>query len=287
MEPLIIGAGLAGLTLGRELRHLSPVILEKSRGVGGRLATRRMDPGTGGAEVRLDHGAQELQSASPALAGFWREHEANGSIWRTGRTWEGAPVYSGAPSMTSLPKAMSQGLEIQLGKRLKNLSQTPSNRTWIAECVESSPTIRCGQVLLTCPAPQILEILDRMSLENQALLVPAARERLRRIEYSPSIVLLSAHPPRVMRLEAEPSRELMDQPDEAILAKVRGTFSEAAWAQVHRWRYSQARVTEAAPFLQLDVDGTLWAAGDGFGDPSLPGAERSILSALALARHRS
>ncbi len=285
MGPLIIGAGLAGLTLGRELHHLSPVILEKSRGVGGRLATRRLNTGTGGTEARLDHGARELQSASPALAGFWREHEENGSLWRTGKTWEGAPTYSGSPSMTSLPKTMSLGLEIQLGKRLKSLRLAPSSRSWIAECVEPGPALTCGHVLLTCPAPQILEILERMSLENQELLIPAARERLKRIEYVPSIVLLSAHPPRVMRLETEPSRELMDQSDEEILAKVRGTFSDAAWAQVHRWRYSQTRVTEADPFLQLDVAGTLWAAGDGFGDPSLPGAERAILSALALAHH--
>ncbi|CAN0525952.1 unnamed protein product, partial [Scytosiphon promiscuus] len=43
----IIGAGLAGLAAGRALAEtgMTPVIFEKSRGLGGRLATRRMDFG--------------------------------------------------------------------------------------------------------------------------------------------------------------------------------------------------------------------------------------------------
>jgi predicted NAD/FAD-dependent oxidoreductase len=38
----IIGAGLTGLTIAQELNtHLNVTIFEKSRGVGGRIATRR------------------------------------------------------------------------------------------------------------------------------------------------------------------------------------------------------------------------------------------------------
>ncbi|WP_405049538.1 NAD(P)-binding protein [Rhizobium sp. BK176] len=49
----VIGAGIAGLTIVRSLQKIADVIVfEKSRGVGGRMATRRID------DVSFDHGAQ-------------------------------------------------------------------------------------------------------------------------------------------------------------------------------------------------------------------------------------
>ena len=49
----IIGAGLAGLSAARALTAAghTPVVFEKSRGLGGRLATRRTEFGP------IDHGA--------------------------------------------------------------------------------------------------------------------------------------------------------------------------------------------------------------------------------------
>ena len=49
----IIGAGLSGLTAAHDLKeHANVTLYEKSRGVGGRLATRRAEP------FSFDHGAQ-------------------------------------------------------------------------------------------------------------------------------------------------------------------------------------------------------------------------------------
>ena len=55
---IIVGAGMAGLSAALRLKELGihSLVIEKSRGVGGRLATRRMKVGE--KTAYLDHGAQ-------------------------------------------------------------------------------------------------------------------------------------------------------------------------------------------------------------------------------------
>ena len=57
-DVIIVVAGLTGLYLGQRLKlqGKSCLILEKSKGLGGRVATRRID------ELGLDHGAPYLSS---------------------------------------------------------------------------------------------------------------------------------------------------------------------------------------------------------------------------------
>jgi renalase len=62
-DVLIVGAGIAGLTAAKHLRAAgrNVLILEKSRGLGGRAATRRWDG------MPVDHGAQFFTARSPAF----------------------------------------------------------------------------------------------------------------------------------------------------------------------------------------------------------------------------
>ena len=59
----IIGAGLAGLTCAQQLHQVGyqVVIIEKSRGVGGRVATRRLQ------DTRADHGVRYLEPQGKLL----------------------------------------------------------------------------------------------------------------------------------------------------------------------------------------------------------------------------
>jgi renalase len=56
-EIAVIGAGVAGLTCARKLHQAGRrvVVIDKSRGLGGRLATRRL------AGTHADHGVCDLQ----------------------------------------------------------------------------------------------------------------------------------------------------------------------------------------------------------------------------------
>ena len=76
----IIGAGLSGLILARELSAYADVdVFEKARGVGGRMATRYADP------YQFDHGAQYFTAKTAEFQSFLEPFIQNGIVapWRT------------------------------------------------------------------------------------------------------------------------------------------------------------------------------------------------------------
>ncbi|MGI9291496.1 MAG: FAD-dependent oxidoreductase, partial [Gammaproteobacteria bacterium] len=105
----IIGAGLAGLTLARELKNSTDItVFEKSAGVGGRMATRSAPP------YAFDHGAQFFIAKSAAfqeevakwleagVVDLWqaRFREFEGDQVVSGRDWcDDPPHYVGVPGM--------------------------------------------------------------------------------------------------------------------------------------------------------------------------------------------
>ncbi len=126
----VIGAGIAGLLAARSITRAGyPVIvLEKSRGVGGRMATRRFQNGV------FDHGAQFFTVREPAfeaLVSGWLadgliDHWANGFARPTGEAkMDGHPRYRGRTGMTDVPKTLAEDLEVRLGKRVRAVSTDP------------------------------------------------------------------------------------------------------------------------------------------------------------------
>ena len=67
-QTIIIGSGISGIACARALAVAGlPVrVLDKGRGIGGRMATRRVALPTG--EVTFDHGAQYMRPRDPAFA---------------------------------------------------------------------------------------------------------------------------------------------------------------------------------------------------------------------------
>ena len=112
LDVLIIGAGMAGLTAAQELQRAGRrvLVLDKSRGIGGRMATRRIGDAT------FDHGAQFITARDARFVSAMEEWERQGVVkeWCRGFSAEadGHPRWRGDPSMTSLAKHLAQGLEI-------------------------------------------------------------------------------------------------------------------------------------------------------------------------------
>lgn len=127
----VIGAGIAGLTVARALTPFADVtVFEKSRGPGGRVATRYADP------WRFDHGAQFFtvrderfrEMLAPLLTAgqlaIWeaRFAEFSGTTITARRQWDTEyPHYVGVPGMNALGQALAKDLDVRLGTRVEQV----------------------------------------------------------------------------------------------------------------------------------------------------------------------
>jgi renalase len=120
----IIGAGISGLVLANKLNSSYDVtVYDKSRGIGGRLATRYAD------EYQFDHGAQYFTAKTKSFQGFVKYLQENKVV----DTWnakfveiEGGkikkqcgwndkyPHYVGVPKMNAIGKFLAKDLNIKL-----------------------------------------------------------------------------------------------------------------------------------------------------------------------------
>ena len=99
----IIGAGLAGLVCADHLSSDYEISLfDKSRGMSGRLSTRRAQSGE--TVFTFDHGAQYFSAKSVAFIDWLKPFEANGHV----RRWQPRMVSISAKG--SVPRPMSEKL---------------------------------------------------------------------------------------------------------------------------------------------------------------------------------
>ena len=129
-DVLIIGAGLAGLSAANDLQQAghSVLVVDKGRGLGGRLAGRRIG------EATFDHGAQFMtarETRFKAAVASWITAGV-AAEWYSSYPGQpnGHPRYRGVPTMTAIAKHLAIGLEILRGIRVDNISQQGSE--WLA-----------------------------------------------------------------------------------------------------------------------------------------------------------
>lgn len=190
-DVLVVGAGLAGLMAAAELveHGQRPLLVDKGRSVGGRLATRRIGPG------RADHGAQFMTVRSPRFAAYVERWIAAGLVYQWSTGWsdgslaagprDGHPRYAVHGGMNALTKHLAGELSAQ---------HVPIYTAWRATRIEqlqdgwraSSDTgeqITARAALLTAPAPQSLELLKAGAVALSA----ADRAALQAIAYAPCL----------------------------------------------------------------------------------------------------
>ena len=296
----LIGAGICGLWIARALgaRGQSTFTLEKSRGLGGRLATRRTE------RHRFDHGAQfyNLRPESAAAHALW--HSLN-----LVRRWpdHDHDRFCASGGMTALAKALPAGEPVHLGARAARIERTTLG--WTAR-TDAGHAYAARAMVLTCPVPQALELLRASDL--------AFDPELERLTYAQALVALleGVRSPAGLAGPDGDARDLGPPIASVVDQHAKGVSAEAAWtvtmtpefskahfdhddaldlilntlrardpaltcdhASLKKWRYAEPEAWLDRPFAEVAPN--LYLAGDGFGGPSINGALRSAAGLIA------
>ena len=161
MRVVVVGAGLAGAACASRLvaEGVHVVVLDKSRGPGGRTATRRAT--VGGVEVRFDHGSAVLQldSLAPHVRSRVEQGRAEGvlvgwtpRVWRAGVVTPGDAVCIGIPGNNALAAHLLRGVEVRAGVTVGQVRAF--SRGWEVLDVDGARVDEADAVVVAVPAPQ-------------------------------------------------------------------------------------------------------------------------------------
>lgn len=172
MEPpriAIVGAGVAGAACAAGLLRagFDVTVFEKSGGVGGRMATRRMRwtdvDGTVGS-VEFDHGCPHFTATRPRFRAVVRKAEALGCVtrWRqqvyaTFPAPRARDVLVPTPGMPALARHLLSGVPLRLGHAVSGLQRSAGG--WRLRLADGSADGPFEHVLLAIPAPQAAMLL--------------------------------------------------------------------------------------------------------------------------------
>lgn len=307
---MIIGAGMSGLIAGHILqeRGFRVTVLDKGRGVGGRMATRRID------DAVFDHGAQFLTARSEWFNSIVDQWIKEGVVAPWFATHDGGPHirYRGVPSMNALAKHLARGLDVRTSTTVVSIDRLEASMHIRLEDGQSLTSDAC---ILTAPVPQALALVKNIKLDIH----PDELASLSRLEYDPCFAVMcrlatssslraagpfrpagsscialmadnsakgvSSVPSLTIHSTPDFARAHIEEPDEAhrvlIQEALRYIDAEIISSVIHRWRYAQPSTQYQAPYCVLNAEPLLILAGDAFGGARIEGA---ALSGFAAAR---
>ena len=172
----VIGAGISGLIAARTLQdHGIPVtVFEKSRGVGGRMSTRRI--GESDAATTFDHGAQYFTARDPRFIRYvssWFEqgivakwpNENLGSDQKIVVLEDGVVKsesktedrFVAVPAMSSICKHLAANIDVQIQKRVSKITEVEGGVELFDDL--GNPLGQFDRLVVSAPAAQAAELL--------------------------------------------------------------------------------------------------------------------------------
>ncbi|MGK0185771.1 MAG: renalase [Verrucomicrobiales bacterium] len=151
----IIGAGISGLLAANVMAEagLKVCVLDKGRGVGGRMATRRRDGAI------FDHGAQFFTVRNERFSRWVEEWRKLGLVKPWYDYGTAGMHFRGAPGMTAVAKHLADRVDVRRETLVSKVSQCREDaQSWTVE-TRTGQHFQCRQILLTAPVPQSLALL--------------------------------------------------------------------------------------------------------------------------------
>ena len=305
----MVGAGISGSVcawrLAKEGHEVT--LVEKGRGVGGRMATRRMEG------ARIDHGAQFFTVRDPRmeeLLSLWQDENAvvpwydhipgRSDIPRGQR-------YRGTEGMTSPAKVLAKEFKVETSFFLQRIQR--KDKTWtLHEKDASQRTLEADHLVITIPSVQLLELFKRSDYEldddsmnrlrsirhTRCLAVLGIMNRSSSLKYpgtlthpSPEIDWISDNqvkgisqePSCTIHASDEYSQKFWDAPDSERVPLLLSVAQEylhvkiTSWSS-HRWGFAKPVVTFGSTHWHSQERG-ISLAGDGFGGERIEKAAMS------------
>jgi hypothetical protein len=309
---LIIGGGISGLIIATILQRngIKVTVLDKGRGIGGRLATRRISHSET-VEGVFDYGAQYFSVSNPNFQ-VWVDEWLDRGIVREWDSQDGKSRYCGVDGMRGIAKYLAHELDVRTSTKVVKINR--HNFQWLLE-TENKQRFSGDLLVITSPIPQSLALLDN----SEIILPPEIRSHLATISYYACLAVLALFkdpcslPSGGLRLEDESLIWLASNHQKgispqgyAVTLHATPQFSETHWQaddaqifqkllaaasnyltseileyQVHRWRYSLPKTFYSQPYLPLP-EISLVMAGDAFVSAKVEGA---VLSGIAAAEY--
>lgn len=201
VDVAIIGAGIAGLTCAQQVQQAGyrVAVIEKSRGLGGRVATRRL------AGTWADHGARCLEQQGEQTSAWIQQLLQTGSIqfW-TNKTYElcenqiiptadTSPRYVAPNGITQIAKHLATGLTIYYQQRV--IALLPTAQGWkftLESTAKPAPDLLAKAIVVAIPAPQALDLLEPLAQKGLSDEIVA---NLRSVEFDPCITAIAVYTP--------------------------------------------------------------------------------------------
>jgi predicted NAD/FAD-dependent oxidoreductase len=252
---VIIGSGISGLRAGLELAQHSDnkiIILEKSKSVGGRVATRRFD------STYVNHGAEKFDGLQRVLDSDSKAQHLLDKNYFEARA-------------TDLPKRLYYALVYHHGSKVsfkfdwevsKLINDTQLQNT-------NGELLHFDQLIITAPVPQIEKITET---------------HIPNIKYNKCILFIGEINNNAIRIEMNPiwSEEFFDLTDEEIFLAAKNSKYIVEGLKIKKWRYATVQIGIKESFLKLKEN--IYVAGDAFDPECVFNLGSSWLSGMNTAK---
>ena len=285
---------MAGLSAANELvkNGHQVVVLDKGRGVGGRMSTRTIN------EAKADHGAQYFSAKTSEFQELIKKLQSENIVAEWTIPQRANVRYVGGKGMNTIPKRLAQNLNVVLNEKVILISENEIK-------TESGNSYSFDNLIITIPIPQIIDLLNqskiKISTQDQAVFDS--------IHYDPCIAVMAvlnqstdivgggiilenqpvawiadnfqkgitSVPTATLHASASYSAKHFDNDLQNVAKEMLSSVNQYITSnnvqsfQVHRWKFSNAVKRYDKPFYQVENQ-NIFLGGDGFGIGNVEGA---------------